>query len=111
MALKHFVLTPEQPRTNRFLLDFQLYGYEFSTALVVRVLQLSLPDESTAMMVALASAIIEVATRIFFYVMFLKANLKHQHMSADDKENYAKRGKLRVQDASNDMVVEVSRGR
>ncbi|GMI40997.1 hypothetical protein TeGR_g12149 [Tetraparma gracilis] len=89
-----------------WIVDGQLYGYEYSTATVVRMLQLSFPDEDTAMLIGLAGAVVEVGTRIFFYNMFLKAGLANPKMTAEEKFKYAKRGKLRVQDASNDMVVE-----
>ncbi|GMI27496.1 hypothetical protein TeGR_g2532 [Tetraparma gracilis] len=86
--------------------DTQLYGYEYSTALIVRILQLSLPDENTAMLIGLAGAVVEVGTRIFFYMLFLKKGLANPRMTDEEKKKYAQRGKLRVQDASNDMVVE-----
>ncbi|GMI24978.1 hypothetical protein TeGR_g5966 [Tetraparma gracilis] len=86
--------------------DTQLYAYEYSTALIVRILQLSLPDENTAMLIGLTGAAIEVGTRIFFYMLFLKKGLANPRMSDEEKKKYAQRGKLRVQDASNDMVVE-----
>ncbi|GMH51668.1 hypothetical protein TrRE_jg2334 [Triparma retinervis] len=89
-----------------WLTDIHLYEYEITTALIVRMLQLSLPDENTAMLIGLAGAVIEVGTRIFFYVMFMKKGLSNPLMSSEEKKAYAKRGKLRVQDASNDMVVE-----
>ena len=53
------------PALRRFLVDLQLYGYELATALIVRILQLSLPDENTAMLIGLAGAILDVGTRIF----------------------------------------------
>ena len=86
--------------------DSCLYSYEYSTALIVRMLQLSLPDENTAMLIGLAGAIVEVGTRIFFYMLFLKKGLANPRMTEEEKMKYAQRGKLRVQDASNDMVVE-----
>jgi hypothetical protein len=89
-----------------WLCDGQLYGYEYSTALIVRMLQLSLPDENTAMLIGLAGAVVEVGTRIFFYMLFLKKGLANPRMTDEEKKKYAMRGKLRIQDASNDMVVE-----
>ncbi|GMI38235.1 hypothetical protein TeGR_g3856 [Tetraparma gracilis] len=86
--------------------DSCLYMYEYSTALIVRMLQLSLPDENTAMLIGLTGAIVEVGTRIFFYMLFLKKGLANPRMADEEKRKYAMRGKLRVQDASNDMVVE-----
>ena len=91
---------------SMFLTDHTLYCYEYSTALIVRILQLSLPDENTAMLIGLAGAVIKVGTRIFFYMLFLKKGLANPLMTDEEKKRYAKRGKLRVQDASNDMVVE-----
>jgi hypothetical protein len=71
------------------------------------MLQLSFPDENTAMLIGLAGAVVEVGTRIYFYTLFTKAGLKNLRMNAEERLAYAKRGKLRVQDASNDMIVEV----
>lgn len=87
-------------------MDLNLFAYENVTSTLVRVLQLSIPDKDTAQKVGLICAIIEVMVRIFFHNMFLKAGLKNPRMTAKEKVKYAKRGKLRVQDASNDMVVE-----
>ena len=75
------------------------------------MLQLSLPDENTAMLIGLAGAVVEVGTRIFFYMLFLKKGLANPLMTDEEKKKYAQRGKLRVQDASNDMVVEYVRAR
>ncbi|GMI22742.1 hypothetical protein TeGR_g2049 [Tetraparma gracilis] len=91
---------------NAWIVDENLYAYEYATSTLVRVLQLSLPDEDTAQKIGLLSAVIEVMVRVFFYCMFLKAGLKNTRMNAEEKLAYAMRGKLRVQDASNDMVVE-----
>ena len=71
----------------------------------------SLPDENTAMLIGLAGAVVEVGTRIFFYMLFLKKGLANPLMTDEEKKKYAQRGKLRVQDASNDMVVEYVRAR
>ena len=103
----NYLLTCQLAR--RWVTDIHLYQYEITTALIVRMLQLSLPDENTAMLIGLAGAVIEVGTRIFFYVMFMKKGLSNPLMTSKEKKAYAKRGKLRVQDASNDMVVEVSK--
>jgi len=55
----------------------------------------------------LSGAIIEVGTRICFYMMFMKKGLSNPLMSSEEKMAYAKRGKLWVQVASNGIVVEV----
>jgi hypothetical protein len=89
-----------------WLADLELYAYEFSTALLLRILQLSIPDEATAQTIGLVGAVAEVCVRIYFYNNFIKAGLKNQRMTDEQKRQYAKWGKLRVQDGNNDMVVE-----
>ena len=86
--------------------DQTLYVYEFVTAL--RILTMSIPDEHTAQLVGLIGAVGEVCTRIFFFNLFLKTGIKKNKagMSDDEAFNYALRGKLRVLDGSNDMIVE-----
>jgi hypothetical protein len=93
-------------RLVMWVVDGELYLYEYSTALLLRILQLSIPDEHTATVVGLVSALGEVCVRVFFYVMFCKAALKNNHMNDKEKRRHAAWGKLRVQDSSNDMVVE-----
>jgi hypothetical protein len=58
------------------------------------------------MLIGLGGAVVEVGTRIYFYMLFMKAGLSNTKMDPEERIKYAKRGKLRVQDASNDMVVE-----
>ena len=54
---------------------------------------------------SLAAAVIEVATRNFFFNIFLKDGIQNAFWVDVDKRRYATRAKLRVQDDSNDMVV------
>jgi hypothetical protein len=91
-----------------WIIDSMLFNYEFLTALLLRVLQLSLPDQQTAQLVGLIGAISEVCVRVFFFNLYLKAGIHNHHQGAtlEDMLRYAKWGKLRVQDGSNDMVVE-----
>ena len=96
-------LTDKMPM---WLCDFQLYGYQYSTATILRILQLSIPDENTAQIVGLCSAVGEMAVRIYFFNSYLKRGLANKHMNKEETYKYAMHGKLRVQDASNDMVVE-----
>ncbi|GMH81155.1 hypothetical protein TrST_g11755 [Triparma strigata] len=88
--------------------DSLLFSYEFATALLLRVLQMSLPDEHTAQLVGLVGAVGEVCVRIFFFNLYLKAGLQRskQGMTLKEQHAYAAWGKLRVQDGSNDMLVE-----
>ncbi|GMI30351.1 hypothetical protein TeGR_g822 [Tetraparma gracilis] len=89
-----------------WLVDWELYMYEMGTALVLRILQLSIPDQNTAQLVCLFGAVAEVSVRVFFYVNFLKGGLRNKTMTMEQLKKYAKWGKIRVQDGSNDMVVE-----
>ncbi|GMI14713.1 hypothetical protein TrVE_jg3770 [Triparma verrucosa] len=89
-----------------WIVDWDLYTYEFGTALILRILQLSIPDRHAAQLVCLFGAVAEVAVRVFWYVNFLKGGLKNKTMTIDQLKKYAVRGKLRVQDGCNDMVVE-----
>ena len=101
-----FPLPP--PHTIRYV-DFMLFWYEFSTALLCRVLQLSIPNTNAAILVSLLGAGAEMGVRAFYYISFLKAGM--QQDGSWDKEEivaYALRGKYRVADASNDMIVEYS---
>ncbi|GMI29167.1 hypothetical protein TrCOL_g13640 [Triparma columacea] len=67
---------------------------------------MSIPDKTTAQLIALATAVVEVATRNFFFVLFLKGGADNSHWGEEGWMKYAKRAKLRVQDCANDMVVE-----
>jgi hypothetical protein len=89
-----------------WIVDINLYNYEFSTALLFRMLQLSIPDESTAQMVTVVGSVIEVCVRLYFFTAFVKAGMKNTAVSKNEELKYAKWGKLRVQDGNNDMIVE-----
>ncbi|GMH80212.1 hypothetical protein TrST_g7793 [Triparma strigata] len=89
------------------IVDQALFSYEFVTALLLRTLQLSIPDEHTAQVVSLISAVGEMSVRQFFFNLYLKDGLKKDKVwSLEEKRAYSKRGLLRVQDSSNDMLVE-----
>lgn len=89
------------------LTDQALFSYEFATALLLRTLQLSIPDEHTAQVISLMSAVGEMSVRQFFFNLYLKAGLSHEEVwTVEMKTAYARRGVLRVQDSSNDMMVE-----
>ena len=89
-----------------FVADVMLFGYEIATALLCRILQLSIPSQHAAQLLSLSSAIVEMGTRLFFYNLFLKAGIRAGDMDKQQQQQYKRRGFLRVQDGSNDMVVE-----
>ena len=79
--------------------DLMLFFYEFSTALLCRLLQLSIPSENAAKLMSLFSAIAEMAVRVYFYNLYIKAWCsKKGKMNKKELLAYQKRGKLRVQD-------------
>jgi hypothetical protein len=86
---------------SSWIIDNQLFTFEYGTALLFRIMQLSIPDESTAVLMGLGGAIAEGCVRVFFYVSFCKARLKHRHMSEKAINKHAEWGKMRVQDSSN----------
>ena len=69
---------------------------------------MSIPDERTAQVVGLIGAVAEVCVRIFFFNLYLKTGVQLNKRGMTDEEAYqfAMRGKMRVMDGSNDMVVE-----
>ena len=94
-------------KTDFWYADMMLYLNEFSTALLCRLLQLSMPNEDIAIIVSLVSGNLEVCVRVFYFLMFLNAGMKD--VEWDDEEGvyaYTMRAKFRVADAANDMMVE-----
>jgi len=70
-----------------WLTAFNLFAYEFATATLLRVLQLSIPNEHIAQLMSLFSTVAEVCVRVFFFNRF----------------KFAQRGKLRVVDGGGDV--------
>jgi hypothetical protein len=87
--------------------DVMLFSYEFATALLCRVLQLSIPSQQIAQLMSLFGCILEMGVRVFFFNNYLKDGLrKGGKWTEEEKVAYRKRGMLRAQDGNNDMVVE-----
>jgi len=91
-----------------WMTDFNLFFYEFAFATLLRVLQLSIPNENIAQLMSLFSAVAEVCVRIFFFNRFTLAAMRTspKDMTDEQRFKFAQRGKLRVVDGTNDMVVE-----
>ena len=88
-------------------MDMNLYNYEYATALLLRILQLSMPNESLAMFFSLLGGLGEVMVRILFFTIYQRGGMKNlASMSYEDRMEYAWWGKRRVMDGSNDMLVE-----
>jgi len=91
-----------------WMTDANLFAYEFVTATLLRVLQLSIPNERIAQLISLFSAVAEVCVRIFFFNRFTLAAMRTnpKDMTDEQRFKFAQRGRLRVVDGTNDMVVE-----
>ena len=91
-----------------WMVDVTLFNYEFSTATLLRFLQLSIPEPQVALLVSLFGDMAEVGVCIYFFSRFMQARLAHNHadMTTAEKLGYARWGKLRVADGTNDMIVE-----
>ncbi|GMH62257.1 hypothetical protein TrRE_jg2867, partial [Triparma retinervis] len=93
--------------TDPWCNEVNLFIYEYSTALLCRFLQISLPDQNIAIGVSLFAALLEMGCRNFYFLLYVKAALKSSAtFNAEEWRKFAIRGKMRVADASNDMIVE-----
>ena len=94
-------------QTHVWVNDLVLFGYEFATALLCRLLQLSIPSQQIAQLMSLFGCILEMGVRVFFFNNYLKDGLRKQgKWTTEERDAYRKRGMLRAQDGNNDMVVE-----
>ena len=90
-----------------FINESNLFIYEYATALLCRFLQISLPDQNIAIGVSLLAALLEMGCRNFYFLLYVKAALKSSAtFNKEEWRKFAFRGKMRVADASNDMIVE-----
>ncbi|GMI44345.1 hypothetical protein TrCOL_g422 [Triparma columacea] len=90
-----------------FINEANLFVYEYATALLCRFLQISLPDQNIAIGVSLLAALLEMGCRNFYFLLYVKAALKSSAtFNKEEWRKFAIRGKMRVADASNDMIVE-----
>ena len=83
-----------------WLTDFNLFFCEFATATLLRVLQLSIPNEHIAQLTSLFSATAEVFVRVFFFNRFTLAAMRTnpKDMTDEQRFKFAQRGRLRVVD-------------
>jgi hypothetical protein len=90
--------------------NISVFAYEYVTALLVRMLLLSIPSESTAIYLSLLSAALEMMTRAWFCVGYISTGGKQlAGLECDNSTHhraYVRRGQLRVLDGCNDAMVE-----
>ena len=86
-----------------------MYQFELITSLLCRMLQLSIPNVHTAQLVSLFGAVAEVAVRIYFFNNYTKSGMDQiikGKWGAKEREAFEIRGRMRVLDGANDMIVE-----
>ena len=97
--------------------DFAVFGYEFGTALLCRLMLMSIPDESTAILLSVLNCVFELMIRTWCYADYIGAHAKtlqkrvalqdgYGTRSKDGHVDYWRWGVLRVIDSNNDMIVE-----
>jgi hypothetical protein len=90
-----------------FVMDTSVFGYELVTALLIRMMLLSIPDENTAVLLSLFNAATELMTRTWFFVDYISKGAKQRaDLGVWGDKKFKRRGLARVVDGSNDMVVE-----
>jgi hypothetical protein len=98
------------PKVSLWMSNCTVFCYEYMTALLVRMLLLSIPSESTAIYLSLLSAALELMTRAWFFVGYISTGGKQlAGLEGDDStlhRAYVRRGQLRVLDGCNDAMVE-----
>jgi hypothetical protein len=98
------------PKLPLWICDVSVFLYEYGTALLVRMLLLSIPSESTAIYLSLLSAALELMTRAWLFVGYISTGGKQLAGLVGDNSNshraYVRRGQLRVLAGCNEAVVE-----
>jgi hypothetical protein len=98
------------PKVSLWISDVSVFGYEYVMALLVRMLLLSIPSESTAIYLSLLSAALELMTRAWFFVGYIsKGGKLFAGLEGDNStlhRAYVRHGQLRVLAGCNDAMVE-----
>jgi hypothetical protein len=98
------------PKLPLWMSNCSVFLYEYITALLVRMLLLSIPSESTAIYLTLLNAALELMTRAWFFVAYISTGGKQLAGLGGDNSTshrtYVRRGQLRVLAGSNDAMVE-----
>ena len=91
--------------------DDMVFFFEFTTALLLRVMLLSIPDEQNALLLSILNVAVELMVRNWFFVDYISKGAKlRAGLGLEDNDHkqqaYRRRGQMRVMDGQNDMVVE-----
>jgi hypothetical protein len=93
-------LMQRMPHLAKGTADQFCFGYEYATALLVRVLVLSMPDIGTAQLLSMANSVVEVKVRSHFLVKYLMAGTRLK--TDEERKAWKERGIWRVLDGNND---------
>ena len=93
-------LMQRMPQLAKGTADQFCFLYEFATALLVRVLVLSMPDIGTAQLLSMANSVVEVKVRSHFLVKHLVAGTRLE--TDEERTVWKERGMWRVLDGNND---------
>jgi hypothetical protein len=104
------LLLKNLPKIPLWLSNISIFLYEYTMALLVRMLLLSITSESTAIYLSLFNAALELMTRAWFVVGYISTGGKQLAGLEGDNSTlhraYVRRGQLRVLDGCNDAMVE-----
>jgi hypothetical protein len=89
------------PRTTA---DECAFFYEYMTALLCRVLVMSIPDLELAKLLSVGSSLIEVSARLHFLVRYLVDGVRL--VTDEERTAWRERGYWRSLDGNNDNVIE-----
>jgi hypothetical protein len=104
------LLLKSLPKAPLWLSNVSVFAYEYATALLVRMMLLSIPSQSTAIYLTLFNAAAELMTRSWFFVGYISTGGKQLAGLGGDNSTfhraYVRRGQLRVVDGCNAAIVE-----
>ncbi len=97
-------LMHRMPHLQPSTADRSAFCYELLTALLCRVLVMSMPDVNTAALLSVASSLVEVSHRLHFLVRYLSDGMRLE--TNDERTAWRERGFWRTLDGNNDNVIE-----
>jgi hypothetical protein len=106
------LLIKHLPKAPLWIPNISVFSYEYVTALLVRMMLLSISSSSTAIYFSLFNAAVELMARSWFFVGYISTGAKQLaglgggHDSTPHHRAYVRRGQLRVIDGCNAAMVE-----
>ena len=97
-------LMHRMPHLQPCTADQCAFCYELLTALLCRVLVMSMPDVNTAALLSVASSLVEVSSRLHFLVRYLVDGMRL--VTDEESTAWRERGFWRTLDGNNDNVIE-----